>query len=318
MSAAAAAPPPGVLVVDKPAGPTSHDVVARLRRVLGTREVGHAGTLDPAATGVLLVAIGEGTKLTTWLGGHDKRYDATVRFGRATATLDAAGETTAVGDAPPSLALELAAVARGEAPSGSLARALDAERARTEQVPPGVSAIQIGGERAHAIVRRGETPLLAPRAISVRSIAVRGADPSSIELDVHTSKGFYVRALARDLGDALGVPAHLERLRRTASGPFTLADAAPLGADRDTWLARLVPLAEAASRALPVARLTDDGAVRTRHGKKLDAADFDLAPGVGPHAFVDRAGALVAVGQAEGDVFRVLRGFGQRTSTDST
>lgn len=306
-------PPSGVLVIDKPRGPTSHDVVARVRKLLGTRAVGHAGTLDPLATGVLVVAIEEGTKLVPWLTAHDKAYRATLRLGASTRSFDAEGEIDARVAPSAELLDALAAAARGEL-SPLLAGALDAERARLSQVPPSVSAIKIDGEAAHARVRRGDDVTLPPRPIAVRALRVLGArvDPPELDVELEVGKGYYVRAFARDLAASLGTVAHLVALRRLRSGPFSLDEAVAL--ERDALLGGLLPLATAAGRALAEAVLTDEGVVRARQGKRLGAADFVSAP-TGTSVWLDGAGAAIAVGEPFADetvaepTFRVVRGF---------
>src|SRR6185436_18934130 len=178
----------GVFVVDKPAGCTSHTVVAGLRKRLGTRAVGHAGTLDPMATGVLLLLVGEATKLSPYLSLETKAYRAEVLFGRGTDSLDTDGKILVESPVPEN-ALE----------EQRLHAAFAAERERTLQVPPAVSAIQIGGRRAHELTRQGKPPDLPPRPVRVESLELLGVQADRIELSVHVSKGYYVRALARDL-----------------------------------------------------------------------------------------------------------------------
>lgn len=288
----------GVYVVDKPGGLTSHDVVARLRKQLGTRAVGHAGTLDPMATGVLLLLAGEATKLSSYLTLETKSYRAEVRFGLATDTLDIEGKPECERAVPPG--------ALGEA---ALASAFAAERARIEQTPPAISAIQIGGERAHRLARRGEAPELPPRPVRVERLELRAVHADRVELEVTASKGYYVRALARDLGERLGLPACLSALRRTESGGFTLAEAFVWPLERSAVPLSLV---EAARRCLPDAELTSEGAERARLGQALAPLHFVTPPaGDGPSAWT-HAGALIAVGALKGDAFRVLRGFGPR------
>lgn len=310
----------GVLIIDKPPGLTSHDVVARLRRALRERRIGHAGTLDPLATGVLVALVGEGTKLAPYLTAADKRYTARVAFGTGTATLDADGEVVARADVPEGLRAELRALAEdpAAAPDGLLAAALLAEAGRTSQAPPVYSAIQIGGERSHELARAGKAVELEPRAVAVRALRVIAAHPGapdapSVDLDVHVSKGYYVRSLARDLGSRLGVPAHLSALRRTESGAFTLDHAARLDAGGACLREALTPIADAVLRALPAARLTEEGAVRARQGKRLTAADFHdgaAPPAAGAAAWLGASGGLVAIGEAVADGgFAVLRGF---------
>ena len=319
----------GVLVVDKPRGPTSHDVVGRVRRALGEKRVGHAGTLDPMATGVLVVLVGEATKLAPFLTAEDKRYTARVTLGAATDTLDAEGQVVAAGELPAELGAELRALARDAeaAPEGLVKAALREEETRTEQVPPAFSAIHVDGERSHELARAGKEVALAPRVVGVRALrlvaahtgatdASASAAPSmdlpSLEIDVWVSKGYYVRSFARDLGARLGVPAHLSGLRRTQSGAFRVEDAVPLDAEADALRGALVPIPKAVSLAMPVARLTDAGAVRARQGKRITADDF--APDAAPPrdvaaAWLDGAGRLVAIGEGAGDGFAVVRGF---------
>jgi len=295
-----------VLVIDKPRGPTSHDVVARIRRALATREVGHAGTLDPMATGILVVAVGEATKLVPWLTAHEKAYEATIALGVETDTLDAEGRETR--RAPLDAALVQAlAESRGPSVAPRLRAAVEAERARTSQVPPAFSAIQKDGERAYARARRGEIVELEPREVRVHELEVVACsdEPPWLTVRVEVDKGYYVRSLARDLALSLATVGHLTSLRRTRSGCFTLDEALPLDTPDDELAARVEHLARAASRALPVARLTEVGARDAHHGRTVQPADID-APTAGPCAWLDPHGALVAVGE----LGRVLRGFG--------
>jgi tRNA pseudouridine55 synthase len=250
--AAAAPAPDGILVVDKPAGITSHDVVARVRRLAGTRRAGHAGTLDPMATGVVVVGVGRGTRLLTYLSGLDKDYEATIRLGIATVTDDAEGEIT---DVAPSGVVASVDVARVE-------RAVGALTGEIQQVPSAVSAIKVAGQRSYALVRAGKKVELAPRPVTVSTFAIAavrrdvsagvaeswGVEAEVLDLDVRVtvSSGTYVRALARDLGATLGVGGHLTALRRTRVGPFTLAEARTLDNLAASWA--LMPLAEAAAR----------------------------------------------------------------------
>lgn len=302
--------PRGILVVDKPAGPTSHDIVAKLRRALGTRAIGHAGTLDPAATGVLVVAIGEATKLSPYLTAHDKTYLAAVSFGQATTTLDAEGEVTDEAPLPAAFATELESVARGEYVDGALARALDVERARTQQIPPAFSAIKQQGRPAHERARRGETVELAPREVAARSIEIIGVEENRLVVSLCVSKGYYVRSFARDLGQSLGLPSHLFSLRRTASGPFSVRDTIALSSSTEELFSAIIPLSEAACRALPSATLTSEGVERARHGKRLRLEDFLGPPPFERAAWLSPEGELIAVGEAgpEGG-FYVRRGF---------
>ncbi len=312
----------GVLVVDKPEGWTSHDVVGRARKLLGTRRIGHAGTLDPMATGVLVLLVGEATKLGPYLTADDKCYDARVSFGVATDTLDREGAPIARAEPPAWLREELAAIARGEAAT-RIEAALEQERARTLQKPPAWSAIKVDGRRSYARARAGEEVDLEERSVAVRSLLARSAAPEaeapSLDLSLSVSKGYYVRSLARDLGNALGVPAHLSLLRRTRSGSFSLDVAILLEQGAHALESALVPLVRAASLALPLARLTNEGALKARQGKRLHASDFEeLASSAGPAAWLSAEGALVAIGTSEIEeapgersCFRILRGFAE-------
>jgi tRNA pseudouridine55 synthase len=286
----------GVAVVDKPRGSTSHTVVAQARRLFGRKDIGHAGTLDPMATGVLLVLVGQATKLSGYLTADSKRYAAEVYFGRATDTLDAEGQTTA----------EAAVTAEQLSPE-AVARALAEELARTEQKPPAVSAIKVQGERAYALTRQGNAPDLPARPVQVLELRVLELAPPVLRCELYVSKGYYVRSLARDLGERLGAPAHLSALRRLASGPFTLAQATPWPA---TERPALLGLTEAATSVLPPCRLRDEGAVlRARQGKLLLPEDFTELPDVpGPGAWLTPSGELVALGATTGEL-KVLRGF---------
>jgi tRNA pseudouridine55 synthase len=285
----------GVAVVDKPRGVTSHTVVAQARRLFGRKDVGHAGTLDPMATGVLLVLVGQATKLSGYLTADSKRYAAEVTFGRATDTLDAEGRT-----------VEEAPVAADQLCAAAVERALEQERARREQVPPAVSAIKVEGERAYALSRKGEAPELAPRPVQVLELALRDLAPPILRVELHVSKGYYVRSLARDLGLALGAPAHLSALRRLASGPFGLAEASPWPT---TIRPPLLGLADAATSVLPRCIVKADAVLRARQGKLLSPADFDQLPDdEGPGAWISPEGELVAIGSTRGEL-RVVRGF---------
>jgi tRNA pseudouridine55 synthase len=295
-------------VVDKPRGPSSHDVVGRVRRLFGTREVGHAGTLDPMATGVLVVAVGEATKLAAYLTSEDKAYEATVLLGVGTATLDAEGRETSRVEVPSEVLAELANLA---AETPRLDAALSAERGRAEQIPPVFSAIKQAGERAYAKARRGETPALEARPVSVRQLELvaKTVDPPTLTVRLAVTKGYYVRALARDLAASLGSVGHLTALRRVRSGSFDVAEAIPLDPSPEGLEARLIPLAEAALRALPAVRLTEDATTDARHGREIPLPYVTPEDGA-PHAWLDAAGRLVAIGQTAPDGrAKVLRGF---------
>lgn len=283
-------PTPGIVVVDKPQGWTSHDVVARVRRLARTSKVGHAGTLDPMATGVLVVGIGRATRLLTYIVGHDKGYDATIRLGQATLTDDAEGEVTAAADAS---AVTDAAIATAVADlTGDIM-----------QRPSAVSAIKVDGKRSYARVRGGEDVELPARPVTVSRFDVLDVrrDDAVVDLDVRVdvSSGTYVRALARDLGDALGVGGHLTALRRTRVGGIgldmarTLDDLAAV-VDAGEELPR-VDLATAASSTLPVLDVTDAQATALGHGQLVEAPGLTgptvaLAPGPRAIAVVEPKG----------------------------
>ena len=313
----------GVLVIDKPTGLTSHDVVQRLRRTLQTRRIGHAGTLDPLASGVLVVMIGEATKLAPFLTIEDKSYAALVGLGVGTSTLDAEGEITEQSALPAWLSEPAERAAR-------LAAALGLERARTEQSPPLYSAIKVGGRTGYARARAGEQFELPPRPVVVHELALRLPEPSpggqagadgsmaasslaDLELTLTVGKGYYVRSLARDLGARLGLPAHLRALRRLRSGPFGIERAIPLTTDRASLLAGLLGLGDAARLALPAVELRERGAARALLGQPLERDDCVALPAAGvPAAWFDPTGRLVAVGEHTADgLGRVLRGFVQ-------
>ena len=284
----------GLLLVDKPAGPTSHDVVAAVRRLAATRRVGHAGTLDPMATGLLVLGVGRATRLLTHLVGADKTYEATVRLGQETATEDAQGEVTA------SVGCPAPAARRPGGEVGLVRRLDDALRALTGeimQVPSAVSAIKVDGVRAYARVRSGQKVDLPARAVSIRALTRRGdprparagdgTDVVDVDLHVDCSSGTYVRALARDLGAALGCGAHLTALRRTRVGPFDVGEAATLDAlgarvEADAATARprgldVLSMAAAARRCFASVELTADEARAFGHGQTLPACLLDRA-----------------------------------------
>lgn len=307
----------GVLVVDKPKGPTSHDVVARVRRLLKTRQVGHCGTLDPMATGVLVVAVDEATKLVPYLTADDKAYEATIALGTTTDSLDADGEETARAPITDELRAALE-IAKADVTADSIVtRAVALEVARTEQIPPAISAIKVDGVRAHALTRRGEAPELAARPVGVRAITLRGVDLDGelplVHVTIDVAKGYYVRALARDLAAALGTVAHLTSLRRTRSGVFTTSDAIAFDFDRlpspDDTRSRLLSLDDAAKRALSVSVLDEAGVRAAGFGQKV-SVDNMRDPHPAPSAWFDEAGKLIAIGEVTPEGYgRVLRGM---------
>jgi tRNA pseudouridine55 synthase len=246
----------GLIVIDKPEGPTSHDVVGRVRRVLHQKRVGHAGTLDPLASGVVVVVVGRATRLSPYLTSDEKRYRATMRFGFATTTYDRQGDPLAP-PAPVPADLE-----------ARLRDALDARLGTQSQTPPAYSAKKIDGERAHRLARRGEAVTPAPALVTLRAWTLVALEGDTATIDLHTSAGFYVRSLAHDVGATLGCGGHLAALRRTGSGVFTIEDAVPLpapDAPATTLTLALRPL-DALLPDWPAAIVTADGAERVRHG----------------------------------------------------
>jgi tRNA pseudouridine55 synthase len=277
----------GLVVVDKPAGMTSHDVVARVRRLAGTRKVGHAGTLDPMATGVLLVGVNRATRLLGHLMLTEKAYDATVRLGSATTTDDAEGEV--LGSASVD---RLSETAVRQAAAGFVGDLL--------QRPSAVSAVKVDGRRAFARVRAGEDVSQPARPVTVHSLRledIRRADGHlDVDVSVRCSSGTYVRAIARDLGESLGVGGHLTVLRRTAVGPFDLAAAHTLEALGETF--ELLDIAEVARRCFPTRHLDAQGARDVGHGRRLGV---DLGE-PGPVAVFDPDGSFLALYEQRGEV----------------
>ncbi|MFH5822513.1 tRNA pseudouridine(55) synthase TruB [Georgenia sp. AZ-5] len=314
----------GLLVVDKPQGWTSHDVVARTRRLAATRKVGHAGTLDPMATGVLILGIGRATRLLTYLVGADKEYTATVRLGQATVTDDAEGEVTAAAGA------EAVLRADGGVDEAALERGLAALRGPVAQVPSAVSAIKVDGRRAYARVRQGEDVALPARPVTIhrleltappRVVRVGPDGPTLVDADVVVgcSSGTYVRALARDLGSALGTGGHLTALRRTGVGPFTLEQArtveelaAEVTAAADAALPAglsTMSLTEAATACFPVRHLDEGETAAVRSGQFLPATAAAGVTGAGATgaARAGKAGeAVVAALAPDGHVVALL------------
>ncbi|RKH34327.1 tRNA pseudouridine(55) synthase TruB [Corallococcus sicarius] len=284
----------GVLVIDKPLGPTSFDVVRQVRSLLKVKKAGHTGTLDPMATGVLPVCLGEATKVAGYITEGDKAYDAVVRLGMETDTQDAQGKATAEAPVPPLTAVLLESV-------------LAPFRGTFEQVPPMYSAVKIAGKRLYELARAGEEVERASRTVTVHELVLRDFSADRLTLSVRCSKGFYVRTLAFELGRALGCGAHLEALRRTASGPFTLARALPLGElaslSRDVVAGRLVSLGEALTE-LPSVRVNAEEARRVSHGVPVE-----VAPLPGKVRVLGPDGALLAMAEVVGGRLRYLRVF---------
>ena len=281
----------GLVIVDKPAGMTSHDVVARIRRLAGTRRVGHAGTLDPMATGVLVVGVDKATRLLGYLTLTEKQYDATIRLGQSTGTDDAEGEIT--GGAPAT-----------DVSAETLARAVKGLTGEIQQVPPSVSAIKVDGQRAYRLTRAGAAPDLKPRPVTVYEFRVTATRPAGQFLDVDAtvrcSSGTYIRALARDLGHTLGTGGHLTALRRTRVGGYGLEAAKTLEQLAERF--EVMPLAQAAAAAFPRRDLSADEARRLSHGGRLasdaaEAADAAHAAHAAEHPTAAYApdGTLVAL-----------------------
>jgi tRNA pseudouridine55 synthase len=283
----------GILLVDKPAGLTSHDVVARVRRLAGTRKVGHAGTLDPLATGLLVLGLGSATRLLTYLVGLDKRYSATIRLGVATDSDDADGAIVAEADAS---ALD----------DADIVAALATQVGERDQVPSTVSAIKVAGRRAYDLARAGEAVELAARRVTIAAIDVRAIRRAGAVVDVDVvvdcSSGTYIRAIARDLGADLGVGGHLTVLRRETVGPFAVADAGGLD---DTLLGRLRSSASVAAALFPVRALDADEALALAQGKRIPAG----VEARGPVAAIAPGGALVGLAERRGDTLRALVNF---------
>jgi len=276
----------GILLVDKPVGLTSHDVVARIRKLAGTRRVGHAGTLDPMATGLLVLGLNSATRLLTYLVGLDKEYLATIRLGASTPTDDADSDVDIVADAAITSALT----------EDKVKNAIDALTGDISQVPSAVSAIKVDGRRAYERVRAGERVELNPRAVTVSAfdvLEVRHEEFFDVDVRIACSTGTYVRALARDLGTDLGVGGHLTALRRTRVGPFVVTDAKTM--DSIEVARDLTAPGEIARALFPVLELTDEEAVDLGHGKRLVVADPSLKGLEGPIAAIASDGRLVGL-----------------------
>jgi len=278
----------GVLVVDKPEGPTSHDVVDRVRRALGTRRAGHTGTLDPFATGVLPVCVGRATRLARFLSGGEKEYVATVRLGFATTTDDRTGEP-------------LGAPLPTQVDPEALATALEGLVGSFDQVPPAFSAKHVGGRRLYQLARRGEAVPRAATPVTVHAIRLLSRAEDTVEIAVRCSAGTYVRALARDLGERVGTGGHLTALRRTRSGPFDLSQSVS-GDDLAGAAQRLIPVA-ALLLDLPAVRVAGAGRRLVGHGRDLEPGDVVQGFPEGPVDRVrvlDESGALLALAVPRG------------------
>lgn len=277
----------GLIVVDKPVGPTSHHIVSVVRTGTGIRKVGHAGTLDPRASGVLVLCLGNATRLSEYLSTSTKGYQAVVRFGTATRTYDGDGDVTRhTGDSP-----DLSAI------NSTLPQFVGT----LEQIPPPFSAIKVAGRKAYELARRGEEVELGPRTVTVSALEVDSYQPPDLAIRVECSAGTYIRSLAHDLGQRLGCGAHLWALRRTRAGPFTLAEAASLaelqaGFQDGSWETHVRPASDAIG-GLPRVELSPDGWSHIRNGNPIrtHGGAEGLAAGFGPD------GNLVAILEAQAD-----------------
>ncbi|MER7548272.1 tRNA pseudouridine(55) synthase TruB [Spirillospora sp. NPDC127506] len=284
----------GLVIVDKPAGWTSHDVVGRMRRLVKTRRVGHAGTLDPMATGVLVLGVGKATRLLGHLALTEKGYDATIRLGQSTNTDDAEGEVTATASA-------------AGVTDAALRAGVAALTGPIRQVPPQVSAIKVNGERAYKMARKGEDVALAARPVTVREFAVldvrRHGDVIDVDASVSCSSGTYIRALARDLGASLGCGGHLTALRRTRVGPYDLSAARTL--DQLAEKPEILPMGEAVAAVFPRRDVTAEDARKVAHGGRLPAAGL----GPGPVGVFAPDGTLLALVEERGGLAKPLAVF---------
>src|ERR1700689_369007 len=289
----------GLVIVDKPGGMTSHDVVARIRRLAGTRKVGHAGTLDPMATGVLVVGIDKATRLLGYLTLTEKKYAATIRLGQSTNTDDAEGEV-------------IASASAADVSAETLAAEVARLAGEILQVPPSVSAVKVGGQRAYKLTRAGAAPELAPRPVTVYEFTVtatrRDGDRLDLDATVRCSSGTYIRALARDLGAALGTGGHLTRLRRTRVGGYRIEAASTLEQLAERF--DVLPLGDAAAAAFPRRDLNADEARRLATGGRLPAAG-DAATQDGPVAAYAPDGTLIALVTEESGQARPLVVFAE-------
>jgi tRNA pseudouridine55 synthase len=291
----------GLVLIDKPSGWTSHDVVARLRKLAGTRRVGHAGTLDPMATGLLLIGINSATKLLTFLVGENKTYEATIRLGAATVTDDRESQFTSVADAARVSALTV----------DRLETALSALRGPIEQVPSSVSAIKVDGERAYAKVRSGDEVKLKARPVTIQRFEVVGEPRLVLEGEntffdfeaiIDCSSGTYIRALARDLGSSLGVGGHLTALRRTKIGSYEISQAQSLDGLTAEALT-ILPIEQAAKQQFQTRELSDQEVIDIRHGKRLPVvSESELQP----TAALDQNGELIAMLTKSGNAAKSL------------
>ena len=285
----------GILLVDKPSGPSSHGVVSAARKALGTRKIGHAGTLDPMATGLLVLGVGTSTRLLTYLVGADKTYTATIRLGLSTVTDDAEGDVIFTADNAVLDAIT----------DADIQREIAALTGVIEQRPSAVSAIKVDGQRAYNLVRAGDDVVLDARTVTVSRFESNGIrrTPGAIDIDVTVdcSSGTYIRALARDIGAALDCGGHLTALRRTRVGALSVEDACSVD---EISAEQLIPATQIASDLFPVLTVTDSEAVDIGHGKRVATTTPD-APLVG----VVHGARLIAIATVSKGVARVVTGF---------
>ena len=297
----------GVLVIDKPAGPTSHDIVACVRRTLSLKKVGHLGTLDPLATGVLPLVVGRATRLASLFAGASKQCDAVIRLGLITDTYDITGTVVGGADAPRPDATS--AEIDGLQPSPeTIAHAAAGFVGSYPQRPPPFSAKKIDGVRAYDLARRRQPVEVTPAQVTVEALTVLSIDGPRVRCRVVCSSGFYIRSLAHDLGDALGCGGCLETLRRERHGPFNLQAAVPLAqiVEKNAWVAtQFVPMGSLLP-SIPAVVVSDQGARRVAHGNPLRVADMVPAaglplPNAGRVRVLDERGRLLAVADRRGD-----------------
>jgi tRNA pseudouridine55 synthase len=277
----------GLITVDKPVGPTSHKVVSAIRKSTGVRKVGHAGTLDPRASGVLVLCLGSATRLSEYLSTASKRYEAVIRFGSSTETYDAEGDFVQVTGAAPEL-VDIQAL-------------LPEFRGDIEQVPPAYSAIKVQGRKAYELARSGEDVELEPREVTIYKLSVLNYTPPDLVLDIECSAGTYIRSIANDLGEQLSTGAHLANLRRTKAGPFTLDDCIPLtqlemSIAAGDWQQYIRPAVQALPE-LPQVKVSGEELQRVTHGNRIPVGDVngEMASAIGPD------GDIVAILEAVED-----------------
>jgi len=290
--------PCGVLLIDKSPGSTSLDMVRRVRRGLGVKRVGHAGTLDPFATGLLPVCVGEATKAVSHLVEGTKVYEATARLGVETDSADCDGAVVATGDVQGIGEKEVVAAA---------ARFVG----RIEQIPPVYSAIRVDGKRAYEHARAGTEVEMPTRTVDVHRLTVQEVVGDSVRFEVECGAGTYIRSIARDLGRALGCHAHLIALRRTRVGALTIEDARSIDALESSAMSAALLGSEKALGHLPEVAVNEELAVRIRHGQKIPLAAFPRADFRGVFRTLDAAGSLVALCEGRDGVMRVIRGFNE-------